>query len=892
MSFTFNSVAETPSGSGVLEIVYHCIGESSAHPYFCIKDASGRILFVDTSIDVHTGTHGTTVDMLGLGLVPGIVYTMGLTDNASPPAFGGTTTHLLAWTADLVRTITNGMANAMDQADPATSMALYSVNTGGTAGTYTRNPDFFLPNVDLTCRSAWSDFGAGGTTLIDPSYSRVALHVVYGGYATTPGDFDGSTLVGKQMVYVGTDNSVQVATVASATLVTHPSLDSSLTALYEDTVILQHNTLTGIKPAKLLPANWRKWIPRIIDQNANNLISVEFNQFQQAGAMAVSQYTFQSNPELNTSAQIIHNYIPTSLLTQQLGKDYGAFSFKVISGDSSSPAGLVIGEDFVEYGGWSSAFDAVGIGAGGICSFPSCVLIDLETSVAGMSGPTFNPTLVDLSAFVPLSPLVNIPAMVPTGSLVYSLNIFSVGTQSGDTYVTMTAALTDFTSGKFAPARDAVCFVRGGAWSATGISDSTLGPNSSTLTVLPFPSNSASAATTLSLADTAGHSILTTVGTGIAIKDAGGGLSTEGIMRIEFDAIQLGAKTGNGILWAPGTIGLSGSAFESLAFKNCKLGKSTAANKTLFSAVVTGNGSVTLQNVVAHDYTAYTTTFHPIALSTLGAHSGGNIVVENVTGLATGYSQGGLITITALGSGSSVTMTNVLAVGTVSGFTGISVTGTAGAFGSISLVGLRSGALAGYATAGTDLVTGVIGAQVFGSPTLSLRILDNASTQVSATTSTLTADISGHDIPGLNSSGVLTIWAGAENWFVEALAVSLAPDPADPTALLLTTSYSSVQFGDAASFSYVLTINGVPSAPATANGATLSVSIAGGAGKSVSVTVSAFDGADGAGNLLAEGGASHFSAEQINVWYTGYGLPMMGDIRRRAGQIKQERGER
>lgn len=261
----------------------------------------------------------------------------------------------------------------------ASTLDIYSVQNHA-GGNYTRNPTCWAaPYAQaLTAISPWNSAGGNqyAGVLISPRHVLFATHY-------HPG-------VGTTIRFVAADNTVVTRTITAKESVGSIYFDSPQ---YSDFTIalLDSDVPASISFARVLPANWRTYLPNIPEEVKNLSTTLKqaayrvpvfgTNQYEQALVFEWSFAYTMSGGEAGTFGVYAGDAIGN---TQS-----AAFSRWIIGGDSGNPVGLFLNGQFVLLGVWT--FPTSG-------SFTTGCMGMINTAMTTLGGG-YQLTPVDLSSF-------------------------------------------------------------------------------------------------------------------------------------------------------------------------------------------------------------------------------------------------------------------------------------------------------------------------------------------------------------------------------------------------------------------------------------------------------------------------------------------------------------
>jgi hypothetical protein len=255
------------------------------------------------------------------------------------------------------------VSDAVDNRITSTGIDIYSTQepNNGTNGTYVRNVNCWVNDVDLTCISPWNNTYAATNhttgTLISPRHIIMAAHFQVRRNA--------------QIRFVDNNNNVVVKTVVDK--ITHPEYSP----YYPDITIavLDSDVPNSISFAKILPSNWSNYLPSLSSQYTLPCLGLD----QEEKALVTEL------KELDTSA----------VFSKPLDANRLNFYEDIIRYDSSNPAFLIINGELVIITVWTFG----GAGQGTSIVYHK----DAINSMMSDLGGGYSLTEVDLSGFTDFS---------------------------------------------------------------------------------------------------------------------------------------------------------------------------------------------------------------------------------------------------------------------------------------------------------------------------------------------------------------------------------------------------------------------------------------------------------------------------------------------------------
>lgn len=241
----------------------------------------------------------------------------------------------------------------------------YSSQDTATGLSFKRNENFFASDIDLTCVSPWNSSGKGtiSGTLISPRHVLFAAH------------FQPSA--GASIRFVQADGTVVSRTISA--IATHPSY---AIALYPDLAVgvLHQDVPAGIAFAKVLPGDWRDYMPSL--SATATVPCIRFNQY---GRVSVAEWRggFGVSNDPNSAVRFTCG-VPTAA---------GRLEYyePVVMFDSGCPSFIVANGEPVLLG----PFTTGGAGAGTLVSGHAEAVNTMMTTLGG----GYSLTTVDLSEF-------------------------------------------------------------------------------------------------------------------------------------------------------------------------------------------------------------------------------------------------------------------------------------------------------------------------------------------------------------------------------------------------------------------------------------------------------------------------------------------------------------
>ena len=246
------------------------------------------------------------------------------------------------------------------------SRDVYSSQDTVTGLSFARNANFFASDIDLTCVSPWNSSGKNtmSGTLISPRHVLFAAH------------FQPSA--GASIRFVQADGTVVTRTLSA--IATHPGY--AALALYPDLAVgvLDQDVPAGISFAKVLPDDWRDYMPSL--SPTTPVPCIRFNQF---GRVSVAEWRggFGVSNDPNSAVRFTCG-VPT---------DAGRLEYyePVVLFDSGCPSFIVVNGEPVLLGPFSTG----GAGTGTLVSGHAEAVNDMMSTLGG----GYQLTTVDLSEF-------------------------------------------------------------------------------------------------------------------------------------------------------------------------------------------------------------------------------------------------------------------------------------------------------------------------------------------------------------------------------------------------------------------------------------------------------------------------------------------------------------
>jgi hypothetical protein len=224
-------------------------------------------------------------------------------------------------------------------------------------GAYVRNTSCWLADLvaKLTCISPWNSNGGQNQagTLVSPRHLVMAEHYQFG--------------VGTKVRYITADNQVVERTVTAVQSV-GPSNSQDYYATDITVALLDSDVPPSISPAKVLPNNWLSYLPSLT--TVTGVPAIATNQYKQ---VLVSDFISTQTGIAPTNAQRL------------------LFFRTIISGDSGSPAFLVVNNELVLLTTWTWG------GGGGGPNYAN-LLASINAVMTSLGG-SYQLTPADLSGF-------------------------------------------------------------------------------------------------------------------------------------------------------------------------------------------------------------------------------------------------------------------------------------------------------------------------------------------------------------------------------------------------------------------------------------------------------------------------------------------------------------
>lgn len=240
-------------------------------------------------------------------------------------------------------------------------MAVYSSQDTANGNTFIRNNNCWINNINLTCISPWNSTGRNtmGGTLISRRHVLFCEHLNF------------RPQIGSTIKFVTSDNTVVSRTITNR--LTHPSY----VPYYPDICIglLNEDVPSSISFAKVLPANWRTYLPSL--SVYATIPVVRLNQHERAsvadwrGSFSTGSFSLQ---------------YPASTLRQQYYEN-------IVSGDSGNPAFVLINGELIVIGTFTSG----NAGSGTLISDHINAINTMMTTLDPISG--YQLTTINLSSF-------------------------------------------------------------------------------------------------------------------------------------------------------------------------------------------------------------------------------------------------------------------------------------------------------------------------------------------------------------------------------------------------------------------------------------------------------------------------------------------------------------
>ena len=241
------------------------------------------------------------------------------------------------------------------------NMTVYSSQDSINGNTFIRNNNCWVNDIDLTCVSPWNSTGRTtmGGTLISRKHVLFCEHLNF------------RPEIGATIKFVTSDNVVVSRTITNR--LTHPSY----VPYYPDICIgvLDFDVPESISFAKILPANWRSYLPSL--STSSTIPTLRLNQQEKA---SVADWLGVRYPELGR----FQLQYPSSILRQ-------AYYENIIVGDSGNPVFIIINGYLVVLGTFTSG------GAGGGTSISEH--IEAINTMMTTLGGGYQLTEISLSGF-------------------------------------------------------------------------------------------------------------------------------------------------------------------------------------------------------------------------------------------------------------------------------------------------------------------------------------------------------------------------------------------------------------------------------------------------------------------------------------------------------------
>ncbi len=259
--------------------------------------------------------------------------------------------------------VTNSLAlHCEQQIDSRLSgdMTVYSSQDSINGNTFIRNQNCWISDIDLTCISPWNSTGRNtmGGTLISRRHVLFCEHLNF------------RPEIGATIKFVTSDNTVISRTITNR--LTHPSY----VPYYPDICIgvLDSDVPLSISFAKVLPSNWRTYLPSL--STSSSIPVLRLNQNERA---SVANW----RGSFGNLGSFFLQY-PSSTLRQ-------SYYENIITGDSGNPVLLIIDGDLVVLGTFTSG----GAGGGTLVSDHITAINTMMTTLGG----GYQLTQIDLSSF-------------------------------------------------------------------------------------------------------------------------------------------------------------------------------------------------------------------------------------------------------------------------------------------------------------------------------------------------------------------------------------------------------------------------------------------------------------------------------------------------------------
>jgi hypothetical protein len=271
----------------------------------------------------------------------------------------------------------------------STTIDIFSTRNDNT-NTYVRNTQCWASGLDLTCVSPWNSTGGSQRcgVLISPRHIIFAAHFQINNNAT--------------IRFVDSNNNVITRTMVNK--LTHPNYYNP-TALFPDITVgvLDQDVPNSIGFAKILPLNWYNYLPTLTIENDN--IAGGFTipclySDQQKKALVTELRSLILPPEFTLpppgsipwpeSGRFTNTLFRTPTITSR-----EAFFESIITGDSGSPAFLIINNELVLITVWTYG----GAGGGTSLLYFKNDINDIMNTLGG----GYNLTEINLSSFTDYS---------------------------------------------------------------------------------------------------------------------------------------------------------------------------------------------------------------------------------------------------------------------------------------------------------------------------------------------------------------------------------------------------------------------------------------------------------------------------------------------------------
>lgn len=332
-------------------------GSTTITDYLTVVDQSTTTFYPTDIISANSGIILGTQDSIASGVSTGSTlliakYSDTIFDTQTVSVSGSvgvmSTLFQSYKTNSLAKHISDSIDNRLLNKTPSpTTINIFSTRDDNT-NTYIRNSQCWAANLDLTCISPWNSTGGSQRcgVLISPRHIIFAAHFQINNNAT--------------IRFVDANNNVIIRTITNK--LTHPNYSNPIPFFPDITIgILDQDVPNSISFAKILPLNWNNYLPTLTIENDNiaggfAIPCLYSNQQKKAvitelrSLILPEEYTLPPPGSIPwpENGRFTNTLFRTPTITSRAG-----FFESIITGDSGSPAFLIINDELVLITVWT-----------------------------------------------------------------------------------------------------------------------------------------------------------------------------------------------------------------------------------------------------------------------------------------------------------------------------------------------------------------------------------------------------------------------------------------------------------------------------------------------------------------------------------------------------------